>query len=137
MTAMASSDAAAALRVRAGAPGDAGGPAKGQTPGVLAGRFAAMLEQLNGVAEGASGTAATDGLSGGGQAGSTAVGGGEIRVGHGAVALFAQDADGSALGSTPTAAEAAGGQVDGSEMPHDARWLAMLLAQDGSQGARR
>lgn len=136
VTSMATSDATAAMRVRAEQALDRGGAAASQSAGELAGRFAAMLEQLNGV---------TDAANGGGDLESTSRVGPvttEHRVSLGAVSIFAQQAEGAgvtAAGGTPSDPAAGAAQVVASTVssgrPHDVRWLTTLFTQSGAAGA--
>lgn len=126
MTTPVNADTAALTRIRAEEALDRGSAAS-RSAGELAGRFAAMLEQLNGV-EGASdqtGAAAPVGRVSA-----------EPKVSLGAVSLFAQDDD-AAAGPSPTTADGAEAVVRhtlGGAPAMDVRWLTTLFTQSGAAG---
>lgn len=134
MTTMAGGDATQVLRIRAEEVLERKGASAPRQAGALAGQFAAMLETLNGVGDASP-------LSGGNAAVAPAVQP-AVRLGVGAVSLFAQQADGAAedgqtpdfqtpdlTGQHPDAAhqvvESAIQAGDGSNF----RWLTTLLTQ--------
>lgn len=126
MTIPANADTAALTRIRAEEVLDRGTPAS-RSAGELAGRFAAMLEQLNGV-EGAGGP---DGAAA--PVGRVSA---EPKVSLGAVSLFAQSDD-AAAGTSPTAADGADAVVRSTltgAPAMDVRWLTTLFTQSGGAG---
>ncbi|MBP2298882.1 hypothetical protein [Azospirillum picis] len=134
MSMMANSEATQAVRIRAEDVLERKGTSASRQAGALAGQFAAMLETLNGVGEG--GASAVDGA--------TAVDGGvmanaqpSVRLGVGAVTLFAQDEGQSAQVAVPDpqdpntalqVVESAIQSGDGSNF----RWLTTLLTQNSA-----
>ncbi|WP_372399079.1 hypothetical protein ABMY26_29520 [Azospirillum sp. HJ39] len=133
MSMMANSDATQAMRIRAEDVLERKGTPASRQAGALAGQFAAMLETLNGVEGGAS---AADG------AGVVANAQPALRLGVGAVTLFAQEEgqDGSAAAPATaipdpqdpaTAAQVVESAIqagDGSNF----RWLTTLLTQNSA-----
>lgn len=133
MSMMANSDATQAMRIRAEDVLERKGTPASRQAGALAGQFAAMLETLNGVEGGAS---AADG------AGVVANAQPALRLGVGAVTLFAQEEGQGGSVAAPTAAipdpqdPATAAQVvesaiqagDGSNF----RWLTTLLTQNSA-----
>lgn len=127
MTTPVNADNAALTRIRAEEALDRGNGAS-RSAGELAGRFAAMLEQLNGVA----GTPDQTGAAAPVGRVST-----EPKVSLGAVSLFAQGGDAAAAGSSPTAADGADAVVRhtlSGAPAMDVRWLTTLFTQSGSAG---
>lgn len=136
MTMMASSEAAQSMRIRAEELLERKGTGASRGPGELAGQFAAMLEALNGV----NGTGAGDGEANASSAIQPVQP--AIRLGVGAVTLFAQETDTAetAAETGPAFADPQDGdpaaQVvesaiqagDGSNF----RWLTTLLTQSGA-----
>ena len=109
MTALPSSENFRVLSLKTEASGERGAASASKNVGELAGRFAAMLEQLNGVNGGSADACGST------PACSTA----ERPVALGAVSLLALQPDDptvSAAATAPTAAESL----------HDVRWLAKL-----------
>lgn len=126
MTIPLNADTAALTRIRAEEALDRGSAAS-RSAGELAGRFASMLEQLNGV-EGGSGQATAAAPVGRVSA--------EPKVSLGAVSLFAQSGEAGADGS-PTAADGAEAVVRhtlGGAPAMDVRWLTTLFTQSGAAG---
>lgn len=133
MSMMANSEATQAMRIRAEDVLERKGAPASRQAGALAGQFAAMLETLNGVEGGAS---AADG------AGVVANAQPALRLGVGAVTLFAQEEGQGASAAAPPAAipdpqdPATAAQVvesaiqagDGSNF----RWLTTLLTQNSA-----
>ncbi|AWK88806.1 hypothetical protein [Azospirillum thermophilum] len=135
MTMMASSEAAQSMRIRAEEVLERKGTGASRGAGELAGQFAAMLEALNGV----SGTGTGDGEPNAGSA--TQPVQPAIRLGVGAVTLFAQEENGAETAqagqATPDpqggdpAAQVVASAIqagDGSNF----RWLTTLLTQSGA-----
>lgn len=134
MSMMANTEAAQSMRIRAEELLERKGTGAPRQAGELAGQFAAMLETLNGV--GGTGGEAS------GVTGSGTVGKPSIRLGVGAVSLFAQEAGQSSDDQSqqtpglqpqdPTdtlqAVQSAMQAGDGSNF----RWLTTLLTQSGA-----
>ncbi len=132
MSMMANSEATQAMRIRAENVLERKGTAATQDAGALAGQFAAMLQTLNGVDQGADLSAAGTGVVANAQP--------SVRLGVGAVSLFAQEVGGAAdaqEGQTPDptmpdpngayqVVESAINSGNGSNF----RWLTTLLTQN-------
>jgi len=130
MSMMANSEAAHAMRIRAEDVLERKGATAPRQAGALAGQFAGMLEALNGVGE----TAPDDGTAGP----ATGAAQPSVRLGVGAVSLFAQEVGGAEGGGhtpdlqTPDpngalqVVESAMQAGDGSNF----RWLTTLLTQN-------
>ncbi len=132
MSMMANSEATQAMRIRAEDVLERKGTAATRDAGALAGQFAAMLQTLNGVDQGATAGAGASAVAPNSQP--------SIRLGVGAVTLFAQDVSGSGAaqgGETPDltmqdpsgplqVVESAIQSGDGSNF----RWLTTLLTQN-------
>ncbi|CAO3438450.1 hypothetical protein [Azospirillum doebereinerae] len=129
MTTMANSEAMQAMRVRAEDVLERKGATAPRQAGALAGQFAAMLETLNG-----SGEVSTDGVD---ATAVTPMAQPTVRLGVGAVSLFAQEVGASGDGAQPPGpspqppdaalqvVESAMQAGDGSNF----RWLTTLLTQ--------
>lgn len=127
MTTPVTADTAALTRIRAEEALDRGNGAS-RSAGELAGRFAAMLEQLNGVA------GAPDQTGAAAPVGRVSA---EPKVSLGAVSLFAQGDAAAAAGPSPTSADGADAVVRhtlGGAPAMDVRWLTTLFTQSGSAG---
>lgn len=132
MSMMANSEATQAMRIRAEDVLERKGTAATRDAGALAGQFAAMLQTLNGVDQGATAGVGASAVAPNSQP--------SIRLGVGAVTLFAQDVGGSNNaqgGETPDltiqdptgplqVVESAIQSGDGSNF----RWLTTLLTQN-------
>jgi hypothetical protein len=137
MSMMANSEATQAMRIRAEDVLERKGTAATRDAGALAGQFAAMLQTLNGVDQGVTAGAGASAVAPNSQP--------SIRLGVGAVTLFAQDVGGSNSaqggdaqgGATPDltmqdpsgplqVVESAIQSGDGSNF----RWLTTLLTQN-------
>lgn len=144
MSILANADAANLMRIRAEEVLERKGSGASRQAGELAGQFAAMLEQLNGVGN------STDAASGIGEIAAASPVSGvasvQQRLGIGAVSVFAQSTpddqpDGSAQTpdlQAPNVGEAM--QVVQSALgaqasPNNFRWLTTLLTQTGSDAA--
>ncbi|PWC73762.1 hypothetical protein TSH100_30655 [Azospirillum sp. TSH100] len=134
MSMMANSEATQAMRIRAEDVLERKGTSASRQAGALAGQFAAMLETLNGVGEGgASGVDAT-GVVPNAQP--------SVRLGVGAVTLFAQEDGQAAAGMDQTAPvpdpqdPATAMQVVDSAIQNgdgaNFRWLTTLLTQNSA-----
>lgn len=125
---MVNTDAAKLMRIKAEEVLDRG-TAASRSAGELAGRFAAMLEQLNGV-NGAEGTEVA-GLNATSATGPLPT---ERGVALGAVSVFAQSAEDMGAES-PTTADGAEAVVEhtlGTSTPLNVRWLTTLFTQSGA-----
>lgn len=134
MSMMANSEATQAMRIRAEDVLERKGTSASRQAGALAGQFAAMLETLNGVGEG--GTSGADGT------GVVPNAQPSVRLGVGAVTLFAQEEGQGGAAMDPTAAvpdpqdpttamqvvESAIQAGDGTNF----RWLTTLLTQNSA-----
>jgi hypothetical protein len=134
MSMMANSEATQAMRIRAEDVLERKGTSASRQAGALAGQFAAMLETLNGVGEG--GTSGADGT------GVVPNAQPSVRLGVGAVTLFAQEEGQGDAAMDPTAAvpdpqdpatamqvvESAIQAGDGTNF----RWLTTLLTQNSA-----
>lgn len=134
MSMMANSEATQAMRIRAEDVLERKGTSASRQAGALAGQFAAMLETLNGVGEGdASGAGGTDVVPNAQPS---------VRLGVGAVTLFAQEEGQGGAGMNPATpvpdpqdpatamqvVESAIQTGDGSNF----RWLTTLLTQNSA-----
>ncbi|BAI73906.1 hypothetical protein AZL_a03750 (plasmid) [Azospirillum sp. B510] len=134
MSMMANSEATQAMRIRAEDVLERKGAPASRQAGALAGQFAAMLETLNGVGE--AGASGTDG------AGVVPNAQPSVRLGVGAVTLFAQDEGQGAAGTDPTSPvpdpqdPATAMQVVDSAIQNgngaNFRWLTTLLTQNSA-----
>lgn len=134
MSMMANSEATQAMRIRAEDVLERKGTPASRQAGALAGQFAAMLETLNGVGEG--GTSGVDG------SGVVANAQPAVRLGVGAVTLFAQDVgqpdsgmDAAAAVPDPQDPATAMQVVESAIQAGDGtnfRWLTTLLTQNSA-----
>ncbi|PWC31133.1 hypothetical protein [Azospirillum sp. TSO35-2] len=129
MSMMANSEATQAMRIRAEDVLERKGTSASRQAGALAGQFAAMLETLNGVGEAAGGT---DG------SGVVANAQPAVRLGVGAVTLFAQDeGGGTAAAAVPdpqdptTAVQVVQSAIQSGDGANY-RWLTTLLTQNSA-----
>lgn len=134
MSMMANSEATQAMRIRAEDVLERKGTGASRQAGALAGQFAAMLETLNGVGEG--GVSAADG------AGVVPNAQPAVRLGVGAVTLFAQDVglvesgmDAAVVVPDPQDPATAMQVVESAIQAGDGtnfRWLTTLLTQNSA-----
>ncbi|WP_448204215.1 hypothetical protein [Azospirillum sp. sgz302134] len=139
MSILANADANKLVRLRAEEVLERKGTGASRQAGELAGQFAAMLEQLNGVGASGGGTSA-------GEVGAaspvSALSSVEHRLGVGAVSVFAQSApDDAGAGDAQTpdpqppspddAMQVVQSALQAQSMPNNFRWLTTLLTQTG------
>lgn len=134
MSMMANSEATQAMRIRAEDVLERKGTSASRQAGALAGQFAAMLETLNGVGEGDSSGAGNTGVVPNAQP--------SVRLGVGAVTLFAQE-DGQGGASIDPASPVPDPQDPATAMQvvesaiqtgngANFRWLTTLLTQNSA-----
>lgn len=135
MSMMANSEATQAMRIRAEDVLERKGTPASRQAGALAGQFAAMLETLNGVGEGDA--------SGAGGTGVVANAQPSVRLGVGAVTLFAQEDGQGGAGMDPAASPVPDPQDPATAMQvvesaiqtgngANFRWLTTLLTQNSA-----